>query len=126
MAVEKANNPFFNSRKQKAENINEAVNTTVKFNDTQLQQHFDHTMSLRVENLSDEERPVFALMTAYGWFRRVDGEQSPKVCEIIDHLLLPELRPALRSWYSRSGDRINPAAMEFREYLSELAKEKLG
>lgn len=83
-------------------------------------------MSLRVGNLSDEERPVFALMEAYGWFRITDGEQSAKVREIIEHLLLPELRPALRSWYGKSGNSMNPAALEFREHLSKLAGEKFG
>jgi hypothetical protein len=104
----------------------ELENRAMKFNDPQLQQHFERTMSLRVGNLPDEQLPVFALMDAYGWFRLIDSEQSSQVHEIIEHLLLPELRPALRNWYNKSGNSINPAVLEFRERLSKLAGEKFG
>lgn len=97
------------------------------FKDKQLEQHFERTMSLHAGNLPTEERPVFALMAAYGWFRRIDGEQSSRVTEVIELLLLPELRPALRSWYEKFGENsMNPMALEFRERLSKLAGETFG
>jgi hypothetical protein len=83
-------------------------------------------MALPVGNLSGEERPVFALMDAYGWFRLIDGEHSAKIEEIVELLLSPELRPALRSWYKRCGNRMNPTAMDFREHLSKLSGENFG
>jgi len=82
-------------------------------------------MALNVGGLSDEERPVFALMDAHGWFGLIDGDQTAELEEIIRHLLSPELRPALRSWYRRHRTaETNTAFNEFRERLSELAGEK--
>jgi hypothetical protein len=98
----------------------------VKFKDEQLQKHFERTMALPVGNLPDEQRPIFALMDAYGWFRLTEGQQSPKVLEATELLLSSELRPGLRSWYQRFGDRMNPAALEIREHLGKLAGEKFG
>jgi hypothetical protein len=98
----------------------------VKFKDEQLQKHFERTMALPVGNLPDEQRPIFALMEAYGWFRLIEGQQSPKVLEVIEHLLSSELRPGLRSWYQRFGDQMNPTSLEIRDHLSKLAGEKFG
>ena len=82
-------------------------------------------MALKVSGLPDEERPVFALMDAYGWFRLIDGDQPVKIQEIISHLLSPELRPALRSWYRRHGSADTISVFtKFRDLLSELAGEK--
>jgi len=88
----------------------QSVLLIVKFKDEQIQKSFDCMMSLQVE----------------GWFRRSNGEESPQVQEIIEHLLSPELRPALRSWYSLHGNQMNPAATDFRERLSKLPGEKFG
>ena len=98
----------------------------MKFKDEQIQKHFDRIMSLQVEGSSDDQRPVMALMDAYGFFGRSYGWQSQYVQEIIEHLLSPELRPALRDWYKKFGDRMNPVALEFREHLSKLSGEKFG
>jgi hypothetical protein len=98
----------------------------VKFRDEQLEQHFGRTMSLPAGGLPEEQRQIRALMDAYGWFHLIEGEQSPRVAEAIEHLLSPELRSALRDWYKRAGDDMNPAAMDFRERLSELSGEKFG
>jgi hypothetical protein len=98
----------------------------VKFKDEQLQKRVDHMMSFPVGNLPDDQRPIFALMDAYEWFHRIDGGKSPRVDEVIETLLSPELRPALQSWYKRWGDKMNPAATDFREHLSKLAREKFG
>lgn len=98
----------------------------MKFQHSDVEQFFERTMALKVGNLTDEERPVFALMEAYGWFKLIDGNQTAKIQEIISHLLSPELRPALRTWYRRHGNKLNPRVMEFRDHLSRLAGERLG
>lgn len=95
------------------------------FQHPDLEQHFERVMALSVGGLPDDERPVFALMDAYGWFRLIDGDQTAKIQEIVDHLLSPELRPALKSWYRRhKTGSTNNAFNEFRDRLSELAGEK--
>jgi hypothetical protein len=43
----------------------------------------------------------------------------------MDHLLSPKLRPGLRDWYGRCGTELKPAAIHFRERLSQLAGEHL-
>lgn len=97
------------------------------FKHADLEQFFERVTALKVGDLPDAERPIFALMDAYGWFRLVDGNQSAKIQEIIEHLLTPELRPALRSWYKRhSGLETNDGFKEFREHLSQLAGERFG
>ena len=92
-----------------------------------MEQFYQRVMSLKIGGLPEEESPIFALMDAYGWFRVIDGNQDEKLTEIINHLLSPELRPALRSWYLRhSQANCNHAFIEFRDHLSTLAGEKFG
>jgi hypothetical protein len=95
------------------------------FQHPDLEQFYERVMALKVGGLADMERPVFALMDAYGWFRLIDGDQTAKIQEIISHLLSPELRPALRSWHGRH-DRAdtNSGFNELRDHLSKLAGEK--
>ena len=97
------------------------------FKHSEVQQFHDRVIALKIGGLSDEERPIFALIDAYGWFRLLDGDQSSKIQEIISHLLSPELRSALKSWYGRHMEtEANSVASELRENLSKLAGEKLG
>jgi hypothetical protein len=93
------------------------------FQHPDVEQFYERVVALKVGGLTDEERPVFALMDAWGWFRLLDGDQTAKIQDIINHLLSPALRPALRSWYHRYGDKMNPTAIEFREHLRQLAGE---
>jgi hypothetical protein len=98
----------------------------VKFKDEEIQKRFDRIMSLQVAGLADEQRPILALMTIHGSFGRTYGWQSQQVQEIIEHLLSPEMRPALRIWYERAGNNMNEVAIDFRESLCKLAGEKFG
>ena len=93
--------------------------------DPKLQQHVERTIAL-MTSLPDEQRPVCGLLDAHQFFGLTEGEDSPRVAEAVEHLLSAELRPALRSWYRRCGDEMNPAATEFRERLSKLAGERFG
>ena len=93
--------------------------------DPQLEMHFEKVASHN-PSFPSELLPVFALLDAWHWFHVIEGDDSPRTREALDLLLSSELRPALRNWYSRFGDDINPAAREFRQRLGELAGEEFG
>jgi hypothetical protein len=95
------------------------------FRDTQLQKHFERVVSI-VQGCPPDELPICALLDAWQWFRLTEGDDSSRASEAIEHLLSPELRPALRSWYRRYGDKMNPAAIEFRDRLGVKAGERFG
>jgi hypothetical protein len=95
------------------------------FRDVQLQKRFERAIA-SVQGYPPDQLPVWALMDSWYWFRLIEGEESPRAGEAIGHLLSPELRPALRDWYRRLGEQMNPFAMEFRDHLSELVGERLG
>jgi hypothetical protein len=95
------------------------------FRDPQLQKRFERGVSL-VQGCPADQIPVCALFEARQFFQLAEGDESPRANEAIEHLLAPELRPALRSWYQRFGENMNPAAIEFRERLSQIAGEKFG
>ena len=97
----------------------------VTFRDPQLQKHFERAVSL-VQGCPPEQLPICALLDAWHWFHLTEGDDSPGAKEAIEHLLSLELRPGLRSWYQRWGAGMNPAAVEFRDRLSELAGERFG
>ena len=97
----------------------------MKFRDAQLQQHVQRAASVMTGCPADQ-LPVLGLMDAWHRFRLTEGENSPRAAEAIEHLLSPELRPALRQWYKRWGDEMNENALNFRNRLSELAGEKFG
>jgi hypothetical protein len=95
------------------------------FRDPQLQKRFERVVST-FHDCPQNQLPVCALLDAFQWFCLVDGDQSPRVGEAIELLLSPEMRPALRDWYRRLGDEINPFAIEFRDQLGAIAGEKFG
>jgi len=97
----------------------------VTFRDPQLQKHYERAVSV-VQGCPPAQLPICALLDAWHWFHLIEGDESPRTREAIEQLLSPELRPALRSWYQRYGEDMNPAAIEFRERLGELAGERLG
>jgi hypothetical protein len=102
----------------------------MEFQDAELQQIYKRNVeSVRkhVAASDDDERELLALFGAYDWFRFADKEEkSPRSAAIIQALLAPELRSALRRWYQRAGENMNPAAIAFRDFLSGAAGEKLG
>jgi hypothetical protein len=95
------------------------------FRDSQLQKRYERVVSI-VHGCPRDQLPVYALLDACQWFRFIDGDESPRAHEAMELLLSPELRPALRDWYHRLGDQMNPFAMQFRNYLSERAGENFG
>ncbi len=95
------------------------------FRDPKLQQHCERAAAV-VTGFPAEQFPVLGLLDAWYWFRTVEGEDSPRAAEAIEHLLSAELRAALRQWYQRFGDGMNENALGFRDRLSELAGERFG
>jgi hypothetical protein len=94
------------------------------FQHPDLEQFYERVMATNVGGVPVEEHPVFALMDAYGWFRLIDRDQTAQINEIIGHLLSPDLRPALRSWYQRHKSiEANQQFNGIRKRLSELAGE---
>ena len=97
----------------------------MKFNSPELQRHVERVYAV-VNGMSDDQKLVCGLMDAHYFFGVTEGVDSPKVREALEHLLSSELRPALCDWYRQAGDKINPAAKEFRDRLSEMTGEKFG
>jgi len=95
------------------------------FRDPQLQKHFERVISL-VQGCPPAEIPICALMDAWQWFHLTEGDESPRTKEVLEHILSSELRAGLRSWYHRAGDDMNPAAIEFRNRLGQMAGERFG
>ncbi len=93
--------------------------------DPKLQQHCERAAAV-VKGCPPEQLPVLGLLDAWYWFKLVEGQDSPRAAEAIEHLLSPELRPALRQWYRDAGDNMNENALQFRARLSELAGERFG
>lgn len=88
------------------------------FDDPQLQQHYEQVLAIMTA-LPEDVRPICSLMDAYYWFNLVERKDSPKARDILKRLISPELRPALRHWYLFSNGNMNPAAMEFHQFLEE-------
>ena len=94
------------------------------FPDPQLQKCYDRNLAEATEG-SEPLRQVHALIAVYDWFKMLEGQHSSRVHEVVDHLLLPELRAGLREWYQRPGAEKDSATVEFRTQLNQLAGEQL-
>jgi hypothetical protein len=93
------------------------------FNDPQLEKHCDKVVSL-MTRVPVELRPVIALLDAWHWFMLIEGRESPRVREAIEHLSASELRPALKAWYAKMP-RGNPIIDEYRLTLEGVIGEQL-
>ena len=96
----------------------------MKFADAQLQKCYDQNFA-EAKDGSESVREVRALIGVYDWFQMLEGQHSPRVHEVIDHLLLPELRVGLRGWYQRPGVEMDSATIEFRTQLNRMTGEQL-
>ena len=96
----------------------------MNFTDPQLKECYDRSFT-EVIGFSDEMRQVCALIATHDFFQMIEGPHSARVHETIERLLSPGLRAGLREWYGRCGAEMNPAAIEFRDQLSQLAGERL-
>jgi hypothetical protein len=96
----------------------------MKFDDAQLQEHFNKGVKI-MTGLPEDLRPICALLDAYNWFRLTAGENDSRVREVMSKLTSAELRPALRRWFNRIDGEMNPAAMEFHRKLELAIGEEL-
>ena len=96
----------------------------MKFTDTQLERCYNQNFA-EARETPEPLRQVHALIGVYDWFQMLEGQHSPRVHEVMDHLLLPELRAGLRGWYQRSGAETDFATVEFRTQLNRLTGERL-
>jgi hypothetical protein len=96
----------------------------VKFTDAQLQRCYDQNFA-GANDAPESVREVHALIGVHGWFQMLEGQHSSRVHEVIDHLILPEVRAGLRGWYQRPGAETDSATVEFRTQLNRLTGEQL-
>ncbi|HSU57614.1 MAG TPA: hypothetical protein VLT36_26465 [Candidatus Dormibacteraeota bacterium] len=98
----------------------------VNFKDKELERVYELNFRAVKDSEGEDQRQICGLLAAFDWFRLIEGDQSPRVQEARDILLSAEMRPALRRWYRRFGNNMNPAAMELREQFTQLAGERFG
>lgn len=96
----------------------------VHFTDPQLQECYERNFIQGAE-ISADLRPVYALIAVHELLRLVEGPHSPRMHAVVEQLLLPALRPMLRSWYRCSGPDDSSKEIELREHLSQLTGECL-
>lgn len=96
----------------------------VHFTDPQLQECYERNF-IQGTGISADLRPVYALIAVHEVLRLVEGPHSPRMHAVVEQLLLPALRPMLRSWYRRSGPDDSSEEIELREQLSQLTGECL-
>ena len=97
----------------------------MQFREPKLREHYDRAIAC-LAGCPQDQLPIAALLDAWYWFHLTEGEHSPRAAEALEALLREEMRPALRAWYKRHGDTMNPNAVAFRDRLSTLAGEKFG
>lgn len=98
--------------------------SAINFADPQLEKCYERSLGEASDRFG-ELRQVAALIRAHDVCRLIDGPGSPKVRELVQHLLSPELRPMLRKWYARSRDDLTGPEMALRNHLSHLTGENL-
>jgi hypothetical protein len=96
----------------------------VNFTDPLLQKCYESNFT-EAGDSSDQQRQVRALIAMHDSFQTLEGPHSSRVHETLEHLLLPQLRAVLRSWYQRPGADTNSAAINLRDQLSQLTGETL-
>ena len=96
----------------------------MNFTDPQLQKFYAARIA-EPSSCPGDLRPISALMAAHDTFRMLEGPHSARVHEVIQNLLRPRSRAALRRWYQRPGAADAREAEDFRSHLSQLAGEAL-
>jgi len=96
----------------------------MNFRDTQLQKHYDQSLS-EASDVSEDLRQIRALIATHEVFQMFEGPHSARVHETLEHLLSAEMRRGLRRWYQRHEAETDSATLEFRGQLSQLTGEQL-
>ncbi len=96
----------------------------MNFTDPKLRKYYEANLA-EVSGCPAELRSISALIAAHDTFQMLEGPHSRRVHEVIQHLLLPSARAALRLWYKRPGASDMPNTAELKTHLSQLAGESL-
>ena len=94
------------------------------FADVQLQRCYNQNFA-EANDGSERLREIHALIAVHDLFQLLEGQHSSRVHQVVDQLLLPELRTGLRGWYQRVGAATDSATVEFRTQLNGLTGEQL-
>src|ERR1043166_1544975 len=97
----------------------------VDLTDPRLKSSYEDNFN-ELRALSDERRRVHALIEVHDLAQVLGGPDSSGVHETMWHLLLPQLRPALRQWYLHSASERKATTDLLRKYLSNFLGEGLG
>lgn len=96
----------------------------MNFSEPQLEDCYESNL-VAAGSFPAEVREVSALIGVRDVFHMMEGPHSPRVHETIAQLLSPARRASLRRWYHHFGLDLDPAGIEFRDQLSQLAGERL-
>jgi hypothetical protein len=96
----------------------------VRFNDSELQRCYESNLA-DVGPEPGELSQIKVLLSVRAIFANLEGEHSARVHETVDHLLSPELRPALRRWYRLANSGLDTSGLKLRDDLNSLAGEQL-
>jgi hypothetical protein len=96
----------------------------MNFTDPQLQKCYEASLA-EPSTCPDDLRPISALIAAHETFRMLEGPHSARVHEVIENLLRPGSRAALRHWYQQPHAADDSDKADFRKQLSHLAGESL-
>gem|GEM_PF-1866141 len=96
----------------------------MRLNDSQLPRCYESNRAASV-NAPGEIHQIGVLLALHETYRMLAPPHSARVHETINHLRLPEARPALRRWYQHANGALDTAALAFRDHLNRLAGERL-
>ena len=106
----------------------------IKFQDLELCSYFEENERIGKLAPDPDTQMIFRLFDAYDRFRVFEEDppltdeswpKSGKIREIVQYLVAPENRAALKKWYVQAPRDLNPAAQQMRSRLSKLIGEEL-
>lgn len=97
----------------------------VNFDDTPLQNCYENNLAA-MRGAPAGLRRVRALIATHNVFKTLEGPHSSRVHVALALLLSPELRPELQQWRQSAGAETDPAIVEFRRQLGQLAGARLA
>lgn len=97
----------------------------MNFDDTPLQICYENNLAA-MRGAPAGLRRVRALIATHNVFKTLEGPHSLRVHEALALLLSPDLRPELQQWHQCAGAETDPAIVELRDQLGQLAGDGLA